>query len=276
VAENHMGKVRETAGRQGADVAQHAREAIGDVGSTTREQVGQVAHEAVGQAKHVARDVRERIAGEAEQQTQKVSAQINRIADELHSMADNSSDDSMAAGALRQVADTGRQAARFLDERGARGLLDSAQDFARRKPGTFLLGAAVAGFLVGRVAKSMGGSDSQSNGARYGAPQPRSGQQPHYGTPAPDAGRYGTPGYTGTSGYAGTSGYTGTPGQTGGYTGQPDYAGTPGYNGQPSQFGAPEPTYGSTDPDALAPQFGAPHGTGEPRNPYGGAPDVRP
>ena len=64
---------------------------------------------------------------------------------------------------------TSRQAARFLDERGAQGLLDSARDYARRKPGTFLLGAAVAGFLVGRVAKSAtGGGQNQGQG------QPRS------------------------------------------------------------------------------------------------------
>lgn len=217
MAENRMGAVRETAGQEGTAVARHAADAVGEVTSTAREQVGQVAGEAVGQAKHVARDMRDRVASEAEQQTRKVSQQINRIADELHSMAENSSDDSMTAGALRQVADTGRQAARFLDERGAKGLLDSAQHFARRKPGAFLLGAAVAGFLVGRVAKSMGGSDSGNGGRpdyspalpvarpdpRFGAPEPAFGSTdalatPAYGTPVPQSDdlepRFGGPG----------------------------------------------------------------------------------
>ncbi|XVS67116.1 hypothetical protein ACQPYE_13960 [Actinosynnema sp. CA-299493] len=160
--ENQVGAVRETAGQEGAAVAQHARQAAGEVRSTAREQVGQVAHEATGQAKHVVHDMRERVATEAEEQARRVSRQIDRIADELGTMADGSGPDSLTAGALRQVSDAGRQAARYLDERGARGLLDSAQDFARRKPGTFLIGAAVAGFLVARAAKSMNAGNQQA------------------------------------------------------------------------------------------------------------------
>lgn len=169
--ENQVGAVRETAGQEGTAVAQHARQAAGEVGATAREQVGQVAQEARGQAKHVVSDMRERVASEAEEQARKVSRQIDRIADELGSMADGSGPDSLTAGALRQVSDAGRQAARYLDERGARGLLDSAQDFARRKPGTFLIGAAVAGFLVARAAKSMNASVSDQQQPSQAQPQ---------------------------------------------------------------------------------------------------------
>ncbi|MFI9009064.1 hypothetical protein ACIGNX_17745 [Actinosynnema sp. NPDC053489] len=189
--ENQVGAVRETAGQEGTAVAQHARQAAGEVGSTAREQVGQVAHEAKGQAKHVVHDMRERVAGEAEEQARRVSRQIDRIADELGSMAENSGPDSLTAGTLRQVSDAGRKAARYLDDRGARGLLDSAQDFARRKPGTFLIGAAVAGFLLTRAVKSMNaGEQPQSSG-----PQPQHGYTdqlpttpvPAHAAPYPDA-----------------------------------------------------------------------------------------
>jgi hypothetical protein len=196
VDENQVGAVRETAGQEGAAVAQHARQAAGDVRSTAREQVGQVAHEATGQAKHVAHDMRERVATEAEEQARRVSRQIDRIADELGTMADGSGPDSLTAGALRQVSDAGRQAARYLDERGARGLLDSAQDFARRKPGTFLIGAAVAGFLVARAAKSMSAGDQEPT-----TPVTTSGTTPTAvptpsttpSSPSPVPSEYGTP-----------------------------------------------------------------------------------
>lgn len=128
--------------------------AAGQVGSTVREQAAHVTQETADQARNVVRDVRERVAAEAEDQAVRVSKQLGRIADELGEMAGAAPSSSMTAGAIRSAADTSRQAARFLDERGAQGLLDSARDYARRKPGTFLLGAAVAGFLVGRVAKS--------------------------------------------------------------------------------------------------------------------------
>jgi len=55
---------------------------------------------------------------------------------------------------VHQIAETGRRAAEYLDRRGFEGAVGELQDFARRKPGTFLLGAAVAGFLVGRAAKA--------------------------------------------------------------------------------------------------------------------------
>lgn len=173
MTENQMGGVRTAARDEGFEVAQHAKEAAGQVGSTVREQASQVTQETAAQARHVVKDVRERVAAEAEDQAQRVSKQLGRIADELGQMAGNAPSDSMSAGAIQSAADTSRQAARFLDERGAQGLLDSARDYARRKPGTFLLGAAVAGFLVGRVAKSAtGGSGQQGQQGQQGGVVP--------------------------------------------------------------------------------------------------------
>ena len=170
MTENQMGGVRDTAKQEGAAVVDHAKNAAGEVRATAQDQFGQVAQEAKTQANHVLHDARTRISEEAEQQARKASTQLGRIADELNSMADGASQDSMSAGAVRQIADSSRQAARYLEERGARGLLDSAQDFARRRPGAFLLGAAVAGFLVGRVAKSATGQ--QPAAAPRPAPEP--------------------------------------------------------------------------------------------------------
>jgi len=250
VAENQVGAVRETAEQEGTAVARHARQAAGEVGATAREQVGQVAQEAKGQAKHVVHNVRERVAGEAEQQAQRVSKQINRIADELHSMAENSGSESMTAPALRQVAESGRQAARFLDERGAQGLLTSAQDYARRKPGTFLIGAAVAGFLVARVAKSVSGSNGQSQDYRpqqgylasdHTTPLPTTSQlpqEPDFSTPAPRTG-VDVPG----TGYPSDTGYpAGTQYPSGGTY----QAGAGGQPGAPSQAGGAYDPEGST------------------------------
>lgn len=170
--ENTAGAVASTASQEGSAVAHHAKDAVADVASTAKEQTQQVAQEAVHQTRQIVGDARQRIVREADEQARRVSQGIAKLADELSSMVEHSAEGSPAAGALRQVADTGRQAARFLDERGAGGVLDSAQDFARRKPGTFLLGAAVAGFLVGRVVKSANGSsDSGRDTGRTGRPE---------------------------------------------------------------------------------------------------------
>lgn len=163
-------------------MAHQAMDAAGEVRATAQNQFGHVAQEAKTQANDVLRSAKSRVADEAEQQARKVSSQLDKIADELSSMAESAAPDAMSAGAVRQVADTSRQAARYLDQQGARGLLDSAQDFARRRPGAFLLGAAVAGFLVGRVAKSATGT------SRPATPPPPTGTTPEFaGTPATQA-----------------------------------------------------------------------------------------
>lgn len=191
MTENQMGGVRTAARDEGFEVAQHAKDAAGQVGSTVRDEAAHVTHETAAQARRVAMDVRERVVAEAEEQATRVSKQLGRIADELSDMAGSAPSSSMSAGAIRSAADTSRQAARFLDERGARGLLDSARDYARRKPGTFLLGAAVAGFLVGRVAKSATGGEqnrpqqSQQQGGVVPVAAERPDVTPDYGAPLP-------------------------------------------------------------------------------------------
>ncbi|GHH33574.1 hypothetical protein [Lentzea cavernae] len=242
MTENQTGGMRTAALEEGTDVAQHAKEAAGQVGSTVKDQAAAVTHETANQARQVVQDVRHRVAGEAEEQATRVSKQLGRIADELGQMAGSAAPDSMSAGAIQSVADTSRQAARFLDERGAQGLLDSARDYARRKPGTFLLGAAVAGFLVGRIAKGASGGSPARSGPQS-SPQgggfvpvaaERPDVAPEYGTPEYGTPEYGTPEY-GTPEY-GTPGY-GTPGY-----------GTPGYVA---------PTTPTTTP--VVPPAGVPH-----------------
>lgn len=174
-----VGEVAASASQEGGAVAQHAKSAAADVSTTAKEQAREVAHETAGQARRVVDDVRQRASQEADDQAKRVVQGINRLADELTSMAEHSTEGSPAAGAIRQVADTGRQAARYLDERGLGGVLEATQDFARRKPGTFLIGAAVAGFLVGRVVKSATGSSSSGNRATSEpATRPAVGQVP--------------------------------------------------------------------------------------------------
>ncbi|WP_460528354.1 hypothetical protein [Flindersiella endophytica] len=67
----------------------------------------------------------------------------------------------MARDVVQQVADGGRQAADWLDHRGFDGLLTEVRSFARRRPGTFLLGATVAGFMIGRLAKATASSEPE-------------------------------------------------------------------------------------------------------------------
>ena len=175
------------------------RSAAGEVAGTAKDQSRQVLRETGSQARQVAQQTRQRMAAEAKNQTERASGSLRQWSDELASMAESSKPDSPVSDAVHQIAETGRRAAEYLDRRGFEGAVGELQDFARRKPGTFLLGAAVAGFLVGRAAKAAQASsqgpdteyradtrpdylrESYAPGGTYDAPEPTYTGEPAYG-----------------------------------------------------------------------------------------------
>ncbi|MFJ9553842.1 hypothetical protein ACIRPH_08495 [Nocardiopsis sp. NPDC101807] len=173
----------------GGQKADTARAAAGEVASTAKEQARSLAGEARSETGHVVGDVQDRLREEADSQTRKASGNLRQWSQELGSMAEHGDDGSPVGDVVRQVAEGGRGAADFLDERGVDGLLDEARDFARRRPVAFLVGAAVAGFALGRVLKvsssvsdqgGPGGGDASGRGTpavegRGGTSLPRQG-----------------------------------------------------------------------------------------------------
>ncbi|WP_433388141.1 hypothetical protein [Micromonospora sp. KLBMP9576] len=174
---------------------QRARQEASRVGHQATQAGGQVAHAAAEQGGHVASEVRRQahdLTGETRTQLHdQVRTQQHRAAEglrgigrELGSMAERSEDSGMASQAVRRVADAAQQAAGWLDEREPGAVVDEVRAYARRHPGTFLAGAAVAGVLVGRFtrnltapgdgARTAGRPESQPTGAAG-----RSGPQPY-------------------------------------------------------------------------------------------------
>ncbi|MEU2576703.1 hypothetical protein ACIP3B_28275 [Streptomyces anulatus] len=163
----------------------------GDVAGTAKEQAADVAGEATARAQDVMGELRSQLEEQARSQTQRLADNVRRLADDLHDMSRNSDSGSAAAGAVKQIADRGHRTAARLEERGPDGLLSDLQDFARRRPGAFLAGAALAGFATARLAKGAksadGGEDRHASatdsGTGPGAPQVGTGHEAHQ---APD------------------------------------------------------------------------------------------
>jgi hypothetical protein len=142
--------VKQAAG-QSANVA---RQAAGEVKDTAKEQAQRVGAEARTQARTVAADVRGKVSDQTRAQNDKLVGGIRQMADQLDEMRGDKSD-SPAATVVSRVADGGRQLADYLDRNGPEGVLREVQDFARRRPGAFLASALAAGFVVGRLGKSV-------------------------------------------------------------------------------------------------------------------------
>lgn len=150
-----------TAGQVAQQGGQAAQQAASDVKDTAAEQAQRVAGEAKAQVRGLASDVRDRVGQQARTQNDQLVSTIRQTADQLDEMRGDRAD-SPAATVVSRVADGGRQFADYLDRNGPEGVLREVQDFARRRPGAFLATALAAGFVVGRLGKSVAKADGDA------------------------------------------------------------------------------------------------------------------
>ena len=89
---------------------------------------------------------------QATTQRDRLSQTLRTLGDDLEQMASQGPGRSgMAADLAREVSERVRALGSHLEGREPGQLLDEARDFARRRPGTFLLGALAAGVVAGRL-----------------------------------------------------------------------------------------------------------------------------
>ena len=209
--------------------------AASQVAGTAKEQAGQVAGTAKEQAGQLVSQTRDQLSEQAMSQRDRAIGGVRSLSEEMRAMAD-SGQSGMGSQLVRQGADITEQIADFLEQREPAELVDELRSLARRRPGAFLLGAAIAGVAVGRLTRgaiSARGDDS-SGSADYG--------------------------------YAYDSGI-GTASYTGGYPGgMSEPVATPSAGGTPSPAAMPVPP----------PVMDDPYGTGEPTTGYGSGSVSRP
>ncbi|MER7521042.1 hypothetical protein [Streptomyces sp. NPDC126499] len=157
--------VAQTAQDKAGEGAALVGEKAAEVRGTAKEQAANVVGEATAQSRNLVDDLRGQLQGQAQSQTERLAENVRRLARELREMSEGGKPDSTMAGVARQLADGGEQAAARIEQRGPDGLVGDLQDFARRRPGAFLAGAAVAGFLVGRAGKGVGAASSAGSGS---------------------------------------------------------------------------------------------------------------
>jgi hypothetical protein len=149
---------------EAADVGQHARQAGGRVAQTAADQARQVVDEAGKQARDLVSEARGQARDQASAQQQRAAQQLHSVADELGQMAAKADESGMAAQFARQAASRLHGAASWLEQREPADLLAEARNFARRRPGAFLIGAAVAGLAAGRVTRGVTAKDNGQPG----------------------------------------------------------------------------------------------------------------
>ncbi|WP_435769742.1 hypothetical protein [Nocardioides sp. SYSU DS0651] len=188
-----------------------ARDEGKHVGEVARDEAQNVAAEAQQQAKNLVDDARSQIQEQSKSQLESLVSMLQGFGDDLEKMARGEGPGSgIAKDVVTQVSDRAKTFSSQIQGREPGELLDQARDFARRRPGTFLLGALAAGVVAGRLtrgAKEAHDSSSGTGATGTGATgQPGGYTSAQVGTPPttstlPSAG----PGLTGPTQAGGTA-----------------------------------------------------------------------
>ncbi|WP_324276481.1 hypothetical protein [Blastococcus brunescens] len=184
------------------NVGQTAQQAGSQVASVATDEAKNVAQETQRQAKDLLDQGRTQVKDQVVTQQQKAGQSLNSLAQELRSLADGTSEGAPgpARDLLQQASTQVENFASMLQNREPAQLLDDVRSFARRKPGLFLLGAAAAGVLAGRLTSGVKAAHSDTGSAGgYTA-------QTNYVDPAPTYSDYSAPT---TDAYATTGAATG-------------------------------------------------------------------
>ncbi|GEL97476.1 hypothetical protein [Cellulomonas terrae] len=118
---------------EAAAVTQEARRQLGDLWSQARSEVAE----------------------QAGTQQSRIAAGLTTVGTQFSQMASAPTEQNLATDVVREVGQRVDSLGRWLDSHGPDEVLDEVRSFARRRPGTFLLIAAGAGVVLGRLTRGL-------------------------------------------------------------------------------------------------------------------------
>jgi len=151
-AAEEAASVASTAAEQASSVASTATEQAKTVASTAVDEAKTVGAQAATEAKDLLADARQQLRTQASEQSDRLAEAVRQVGEQLRTMA--GAGDGLARDVVSQVADQAQQLSSRLSDGGLDRTLEDARRLARNRPGMFLLGAAAAGFVAARVARS--------------------------------------------------------------------------------------------------------------------------
>jgi hypothetical protein len=162
----------DVAKEQAAAVRHGAADAGQHVADVAKDQAQSVVAEAGSQTADLLRQARSELTDQANAQQQRVARGLHALGDELQSMARRSEQPGVATDLARQASSKTHDIASWLDSREPGQLVQELRAFARQRPGTFLLAAAGAGLLAGRLTrgvKDASSTDGSGSGSDHRA-----------------------------------------------------------------------------------------------------------
>jgi uncharacterized protein YjbJ (UPF0337 family) len=167
---------KDAAKEEAQNVKAAATDATQQVAGTAQEQAGKVVSDVRTQTKQLAEQTRTQVSSQVNDQRDRAVGGLRSIGDELRGMSNG--EQTQASGLVAQLAGEGAElthkVADFIEQREPAELIDEVRGFARRKPGTFLIGAAIAGVVVGRLTRGAVAARQEDSSGSNGSPQAQS------------------------------------------------------------------------------------------------------
>lgn len=164
-----------------AEVGRSSAEAGREVAGVAADQTGHVTQEARRQAKDLLGEARGQAMQQARLGQQRATEGLHALATELHQMADGGERHGPASDLVQQAAGRVGDVAEWLSRREPGDLVEEVRRLARRRPGSFLIGAAIAGVMAGRLTRGAvdaGGGGNHAPRNEQPGTEPRHAQVP--------------------------------------------------------------------------------------------------
>jgi len=153
----------DTAKHEATNVKDTAVGQAKDVAATAKDEASVVLDEAKSQAKVLYAQTQRELKDQANTQQQRVAAGLRSVSSELTSMAQSTQNPGVATDLVRQLSGRLASASTWLGDRDPGTVLTEVKRYARRKPGVFILGAAIAGVVVGRLTRALAANAAEEH-----------------------------------------------------------------------------------------------------------------
>ena len=160
----------DTAKQEASELKDTAVSEAGHVADTAKGEAKAVAQEVKYQAKDLYAQTQRELKDQAQVQQHRAAVGLRSVSDELRSMTANAENPGLAADLLNQVSTRLSGAASWLGDRDPSAVLSEVKSFARRKPGTFIIGAAILGVVAGRLTRALAANASDEHADATAAP----------------------------------------------------------------------------------------------------------
>jgi len=163
------GTMTVTGDRSHGTTSELRQEAAGQarkVGEEAGQQARQVAETARQEGRTVAAEIKGSVRAQVDTQRDRAAESLRSLGSGMREMAGDRDD--RLAGVMTEVAQRVDDVSRWMKTHETAEMLRSVEDFARRRPGMFLAGAALLGIVAGRLTRGIAAGSPDGNGtSRY-------------------------------------------------------------------------------------------------------------